>query len=333
VLRKALTSSLPAVVLSVLLVVIVLTMSGLSEYFLSLSNLLSALSLAAPLGIIAIGMTFVILIGGIDLSVGSVLALSAVTVGLLSNAGVPTAVAALLGVALGALCGLFNGVLVARLGLPSIVVTIATMSVYGGLALAISGGSSFPIPDDIAFLGRGLVAGVPMPVVCLVVLFALAYVALKHTPYGDRLYALGTNANAMRFAAQKVDRLSLSAYLLSGLLSAVAALIFASMVSSAKANFGTGYEMAAVTIVVVGGAALTGGRGTLWGTLLATLAIAFLQNGLSIAFVSSEIQTMLVGGALILTAIVYRWLPRLIPSPTTPTRSPATTISTKESMQ
>jgi ribose transport system permease protein len=335
-LRKAFSSALPALVLTILLLVVVAAMSGMSEYFLSVSNLLSALTLAAPLGIIAIGMTFVIFIGGIDLSVGSILALSAVTVGLSSSLGLPLAVAALAGLLVGAACGLLNGVLVAWLGLPSIVVTIATMSVYGGLALALSGGSSFPIPDDIAFLGRGLVAGIPMPVVCLVVLFAVALVALTRTVYGDRMYALGANPKAMRFAAQRVRLLSLSAYVISGLLSAVAALIYCSMVSSAKANFGTGYELAAVTIVVVGGAELTGGRGTLWGTLLATVVIAFLQNGLSISFVPTEIQTMFVGSALILTAVIYRWLPRLIAarspsaSPAVPVPAPVSTVSSKE---
>jgi ribose/xylose/arabinose/galactoside ABC-type transport system permease subunit len=337
VLRKALTTSLSAVVLTVLLVVIVVTMSTLSANFLSVPNLLSALALAAPLGIIAIGMTFVVLIGGIDLSVGAVLALSAVTVGLACSVGVPVGAAAALGLIVGALCGLLNGVLVARLGLPSIVVTLATMSVYGGLALAFSGGSSYPIPSEFAFLGQGLVAGIPMPLVCLLVLFAVAYVALTRTTYGDKMYALGTNPTAMRFAAQKAGRLSLSAYVISGLLSAVAALIFCSMVSSAKANFGTGYELAAVTIVVVGGAALTGGKGTLWGTLLATVVIAFLQNGFSIAFIASEVQTMFIGGALILTAATYRWLPRLVAArPAGTTSAPPTsthTTPTTESTQ
>ncbi|GAB3618300.1 hypothetical protein GCM10027416_28570 [Okibacterium endophyticum] len=311
-LRKAAARSLPAVVLTVLLLVVLVTMSMMSSHFLDIGNLLSALALATPLGILAIGMTFVILIGGIDLSVGSMLALTSVTVGLLVELGVPLVIAAVLGLVVGTLSGLVNGILISRLGLPSIVVTIATMAVYAGLALALSGGRSFPIPADLAFLGRGYVAGIPMPLICLLLLFVVAYVVLTRTAYGDMLYALGTNATALRFAGRRSNTMALSAYVVSGFLSAVAALVFCSMVSSAKANFGSGYELAAVTIVVVGGAALTGGRGTLWGTLLATVVIALMQNGFSIAFVPTEIQTMFVGAALVLTAIIYRWLPVLI---------------------
>jgi ribose/xylose/arabinose/galactoside ABC-type transport system permease subunit len=310
--RKRISDQLPTVVLVVLLVIVVVAMSGLSRHFLAVSNLLSAVQLAAPIGIIAIGMTFVVLIGGIDLSVGSTFALSAVAVGMLCAAGLPLPLAALLGLVVGVLCGLLNGVLVSALGLPSIVVTIATMAGYRGLALALSGGSSFPIPADLAFLGQGYVAGVPMAVLILLVVFAVAAVMLMTTPYGDRIYALGANARALRFAAQRSRRLTLSAYVVAGLLSAVAAIVYATMVSSAKANFGTGYELAAVTIVVVGGVALTGGRGSLWGALLATVVIALLQNGLSISFVPTEIQTMFVGGALVLTAVIYRWLPPLL---------------------
>ena len=298
-------------VLIALLVLVTVSMSMLSQYFLTVDNVLSALALAAPLGLIAIGMTFVVLIGGIDLSVGSMLALSAVTLGILNESGVPTGLAAVIALGVGTLCGLINGILVSRLQLPSIVVTIATLAVYSGLALAISGGRSFPVGEEIAFLGRGYIAGIPMPVVLLLAVFALAYVILTSTTYGDQLYALGTNARALRFAALRSGAMTLSAYIVSGFLSGLAALVFASTVSSAKANFGSGYELAAVTIVVVGGTALTGGRGTLWGTLLATVVIALLQNGMSIAFVSSEVQTMYVGGALIITALIYRWLPQL----------------------
>lgn len=317
-LRSALTRSLPSVVLLTLLVVVVVTVSQLSPYFLSAANLMSALTLAAPLGIIAIGMTIVILIGGIDLSVGSVFALTSVTTGMLSAAGAPLAVAAAGGILVGVSCGALNGLMVSKLGLPAIVVTIATMATYAGIALAISRGSSYPIPPDFIFLGQGKVAGVPTPVVILLLVFVVAYLVLSNTPYGDRIYALGTNPIAMIFAAQRSSALALSAYVISGFLASLAAVIYLTMVSSAKSNFGVGYELAAVTIVVVGGAALTGGVGTLWGTLLATVVIAFLQNGLSIAFIPTEIQTMLVGAALITTAVIYRWLPSVLRERTTP---------------
>ncbi|MFV0427662.1 MAG: ABC transporter permease [Beutenbergiaceae bacterium] len=317
--RNLLTRSLSSVVLVVLLAVVMVTMSVMSPHFLGVSNLLSALQLAAPIGIIAIGMTFVILIGGIDLSVGSMFALTSITTGMLCSAGLWLPLAVLVALVVGGLCGYINGYLVAALGLPAIVVTIATMAVYAGIALAISRGSSYPIPPDLNLLGQGSIAGIPTPVIAFLLIFVIAHIALSATAFGDRIYALGTNATAVRYAAQRARAYALSTYILSGVLTAVAAVIYSVMVSSAKSNFGVGYELAAVTIVVVGGAALTGGRGTLWGSLLATVVIAFLQNGLSISFVPTEIQTMFVGGALILTAVIYRWLPQILARPAPPT--------------
>jgi len=287
-------------------------MSLLSPRFLALSNILSALSLAAPLGIIAIGMTVVILIGGIDLSVGSILALSTVSIGVAAQAGLPAWLAAVVGLAVGAGCGLVNGLLVSRLGLPSIVVTIATMAVFAGLALAVSGGSSLPAPAEFTFLGFGRIAGIPMPLVVWLLVFVVALIAISGTRYGEHIYALGTNPRALRYAGLHDRRLTASAFVLSGLLSGLAGLVFMATVSSAKSNFGQGYELAVVTIVVVGGAALTGGAGTLWGTLLATAVIALIRNGLSIAFVPSEVQTLVTGAALIVTAVLYQWAPALV---------------------
>lgn len=318
---------LPAVILGILLLATIAVMSTLSSQFLALGNILSALSLAAPLGIMAVGMTIVILIGGIDLSVGSILALSSVSIGVAAQAGVPAWLAALVGIAVGALCGLVNGLLISRLGLPSIVVTIATLAVFAGLALAVSGGSSLPAPAEFTVIGFGRVAGVPVPLIIWLAVFAVALVFLTRTRFGEQIYALGTNARALRYAALKDRRLTASAFVISGALSGLAALVFTATVSSAKANFGEGYELAVVTIVVVGGAALTGGSGTLWGTLLATAVIALVRNGLSIAFIPSEVQTMVTGAALLSTALLYQWAPvltaRLRRHPSRPVAAPS----------
>jgi len=303
---------LAPVILATLLVATILVMSLLSAKFLAVGNILSALSLAAPLGIMAVGMTVVVLIGGIDLSVGSILALSAVSIGLATAAGAPAGVAALVGPVVGGLAGAVNGLIISRLGLPSIVVTIATMAVFSGLALAISGGSSLPAPAEFAAIGFGRVGGVPVPLSIGSDIFVVGLLALSATRFGERIYAFGTNERALRYAAVRTNALATSAYVISGVLSGVAALVFVSTVSSAKANFGEGYELAVVTIVVVGGIALTGGVGTLWGTLLATTVIALIRNGLSISFIPSEVQTMVTGGALIVTAVLYQWLPRLL---------------------
>ncbi|WP_159792744.1 ABC transporter permease [Puerhibacterium puerhi] len=309
---RSLQRALAPTVLALLLVIVVVTMSTLSPYFLSVGNVVSAINLAAPLGIIAVGMTFVILIGGIDLSVASTLALSAVSAGLVSEAGSPAAVCIAVPLIVGALCGLANGWLVSRLALPAIVVTLATMAVYGGLALALSGGRSLTVHPALAFVGLGTTGGLPTPVVLWVVVVLLAALALSRTALGEYLYATGTSASAARYATLRVRALTLTVYATSGVLSGLAALLVAGMSSSAKSNFGTGFELLAVTVVVVGGAALTGGRGTLWGTAMATVFIALLNNGMSIAFVPTEVQTLFVGVTLIVTASIYRWTPPML---------------------
>jgi rhamnose transport system permease protein len=321
--------AVPAVILGALLILTLVTMSLLSTKFLSAANILSALGLAAPLGILAIGMTIVILVGGIDLSVGSILALSSVSIGVAYAAGLPGWLAAAISVAVGALCGLINGLLVSRLGLPSIVVTIATMAVFAGVALAISGGSSLPAPPEFVAIGFGKVAGVPIPLLIWLVIFAIALIVLTRTAFGEHLYALGTNARAVRYAGLRDRSLMASAFVISGLMSGLAGLVFTATVSSAKSNFGQGYELAVVTIVVVGGAALTGGSGTLWGTVLATVVIALVRNGLSIGFVPSEVQTMVTGAALIITAILYQWAPGIVArirATPTPTPTPNSAV-------
>lgn len=304
--------AVPAIILGALLVATLVAMSLLSNKFLAVNNILGALGLAAPLGIIAVGMTVVILIGGIDLSVGSILALASVSIGIAYAAGAPGWLAALVGIAVGAACGWVNGMLISRLGLPSIVVTIATMAVFAGLALAVSGGSSLPAPPEFQAIGFGRLAGVPVPLIIWLAVFAVALIALTRTAFGEHIYALGTNARAVRFAGLRDRRLTASAFVVSGIVSGIAGVVFTATASSAKSNFGQGYELAVVTIVVVGGAALTGGAGTLWGTLLATVVIALVRNGLSIAFIPAEVQTMVTGAALIGTAILYQWSPALV---------------------
>jgi ribose/xylose/arabinose/galactoside ABC-type transport system permease subunit len=324
---------LAPVVLGVLLVAVVVTMSSRSPFFLGSANLLSALDLAAPLGIIAVGMTFVILIGGIDLSVGSTLALSAVSLGLATEAGLPTAVTVVVPLVVGAACGLLNGYLVSRFTLPAIVVTLATLAIFAGLALAVSGGRSLAVDPALAIIGLGKTAGLPTPAVLWAVTLLVALVLLSRTAFGEQVYALGTSPRAAEHATLRVRGLTLAVYTMSGALAGFAGLVMATMVSSAKSNFATGFELSAVTIVVVGGAALTGGRGTLWGTAMATVFIALLTNGMSISFVPTEVQTMFVGLALIVTAVVYRWVPPLLarvtagrgdraPVPTSPAASP-----------
>jgi ribose/xylose/arabinose/galactoside ABC-type transport system permease subunit len=305
-------SRVSMLLLVAMLIAIGVAMTNMSEFFLNTDNLLSALRLASVTGIIALGMTLVILTGGIDLSVGSTVALSSVVIGILVGHGVPVGVAAVAAVLVGALCGLINAGLIVGLRIPPIVATLATLAVFAGVALGISGGKAYQVPGSIDWLGNGNLLGLPVPFVVMLAVFGLLWVVLQATSTGERIFAFGTNREAARYAAIKVDRLEGSLYVLSGALSGLGAVLFVAQVASAKANFGQGFELTAVTIVVLGGTLLTGGRGSLFGTVLAVSIIAALTNGLSLAFVGPEIQSMYIGAALILTAALYQRLPDLL---------------------
>ncbi len=306
---EKLLSKLRAIVLVVLLFGVLVIMSLMNPAFFQVSNLMSAVSLAAPLGFVALGMTLVLLIGGIDLSVGAMFAAGSLSTAWSSSSGLPPVVSILFGVAVGALLGFINGVLVSSFNLPAIVVTLATLAVFGGCSLALSGGSSVPVGDELAFLGQGQVVGIPVPFLVFLVTGLVMWFCLKKTAFGEYVYGYGTNPEAAKYAPLSVKKLVILVYMLAGILSSFGGCVFSAMVSSAKSNYGFGYEMLAVTIAVVGGTALVGGRGTIWGTILATLFIAFLQNGMSISFVATEVQTMVVGLALLVTAVLYKWAP------------------------
>lgn len=297
---------MPQLVMGLLLFAMVVVFQSQSPHFVTVDNLFEAARLACPLGLVSLGMLAVILTGGIDLSVGAVLALVSISIGMLFSAGVGIWPAILLGLAIGMGCGAVNGLLITRIGLPPIVVTLATLAFSRGVATGASGARSFPIPSDVAFLGQGSFGPVPVPlIVVAVVAVTLAFV-LNRTGFGRSVYALGNNELASRFAGINVDRVKLSLYILSGFLSALAAVVYSSMVSSAKSDFGTGYELNALTAVVLGGTLLTGGRGGVGGTLLALAIIGAVHNGMDILTVSADVQLVIVGLILITTVVLYQ---------------------------
>ncbi|MBL8585055.1 MAG: ABC transporter permease [Rhizobiaceae bacterium] len=301
------------IILAIALVAVLIGMSFLSPHFLSVRNLLNASRFMAEIGLLSLGMAVVVISGGIDLSVGSVMALCAVAMGLLVSAGMPVLPAAALVLLLGVAAGALNGVVVTRLGLPAIIATLATLAVYRGIALGISGGEAFPVGEDFAWLGQGMVMGVPVQLVVLVAAAIAVGVVLRHTIFGRTIYSVGANEIAARFSGLKVQRAKLSAYALSGLFAAAAALIFVSRVSSAKANAGTGYELDAITIVVLAGIPITGGRGSIVAVMLALVTIGLVRNGMTLAFIQTDIQAVLIGALLILAVIMNRLL-ELLPA-------------------
>lgn len=289
-------------VLLVVLLVEVLVFGAANSRFLSQENAFEIARLAAETGLLAFGLTLVIKTGGIDLSVGSMMGLAAVTLGGAWALGLPIWLAAVLAIALGAAGGALHGWLITRLSVPPLIVTLGTFSLYRGLAEALTGGarSYTGFPESFLQLGQGYLGGwlpVQLPVVAAV--FVALWVALHRTVYGRELAVIGHNAAGARFAGVRVGQVTSRAYLICGACAALAGVLYVSRIGQAKADAGLGYELTAIAAVVLGGTSINGGRGTLHGTLLGLLCLIVLQNGLRIAGQPSEIAGLLTGVVLI----------------------------------
>lgn len=286
-----------------------------SPAFLQPQNLLGMTRHIAEIGIMSLGMTMVLLTAGIDLSVGSMLGLSAAVLGRVwqESRSLPLAILSALGV--GLLAGAGNGWLVAQVGMPPLIVTLATLAIYRGLALGLlKAHSVHDFPEGFFWLGQGLVGkgdwGLPTQLVLWFFLAILGHLALSHTSFGRGLYAIGGNEEAARLSGLPVGRLKVLAYTLSGLGAAVAALVFVSRVSTAKADAGMGDELDVITAVVLGGVSVAGGEGSIVGATMGLLVIGLLRNGLTLLRVPREVQAVLIGGLLILTVMLDRYLQR-----------------------
>lgn len=288
------------------LLLIVIVISIMSPNFLTINNIFNVLRQVSINALIAFGMTFVILTGGIDLSVGSILALTgAVTAGFLAS-GMDPIFAMSLGLLLGAVLGAINGVIIAKGKVAPFIATLATMTIYRGLTLVYTEGKPISgLGDSLSFqlLGKGYFFGIPVPIVTMVLSFGILYFILKKTTFGRRVYAVGGNEEASKLSGISVDRIKIYVYSLTGALSALAALILTSRLNSAQPTAGTMFELDAIAAVVLGGTSLTGGRGWIVGTVIGALIIGVLNNGLNLIGVSSFFQQV-VKGAVILVAVL-----------------------------
>jgi ribose transport system permease protein len=291
----------PAAYSSIGLALLFVAMVCLSGDFLTAANLSNVLRQVSINAIIAAGMTVVILSGGIDLSVGAVMALSMTTAAGAMLAGVPVPLAILLALAAGALCGAVNGLLVAYVGLPAIIVTLAMMEIPRGAALLYTKGYPLSgLPAAFSFWGKGQILGVQTPIVVMLVVFGLAYVMLDHYPVGRYLYGIGGNEEAVRLSGVRVRRYRLLAYTLSGFTAAVSGVVLASRLMSGQPGAGEGFELDAIAAVVLGGTSITGGRGHILGTLVGALMLGVLNNGLNLMDVSPYAQRVLKGVIIVL---------------------------------
>jgi ribose/xylose/arabinose/galactoside ABC-type transport system permease subunit len=292
-------------VLSFILLCLALTL--LSDRFLTPSNLLNVLRQATINGIIAVGMTCVILTAGIDLSVGSTLALSTVVAASLMQEGLPVALAMAAGLALGTAVGLVNGLIIAQARVPPFVVTLGMMTIGRGLALTYTQGRPITgLPEGFRFIGAGFLGPVPMPIVIFAVVFASGYFGLTRTVIGESVYALGDNPVAARLAGIRTSRIIMLVYAVSGLLSALAGLILVARLNSAQPTAGLGFEFDAIAAVVVGGTSFAGGEGGLLGTLLGVLIIQVLNNGLNLLNVSPLWEGVVKGVVIALALLLHR---------------------------
>lgn len=285
------------------LVAVCVAMVFASDSFLSAANLENVLRQVSINAIIGVGMTCVILTGGIDLSVGSVMALSGTLAAGLLVAGANGAAALAAGIGVGVALGAANGLFVAFAGMPPIIVTLATMGIARGLALIYTGG--YPIdglPDWVRFFGGGKVLGVQMPVLTMLAVYALAWLMLERMSFGRYVYAIGGNEHATRLSGVRVSRVKLAVYTFAGLTSALAALVLTGRLMSGQPNAGGGFELDAIAAVVMGGTSIAGGRGSIVGTLVGALLLGVLNNGLNMIGVNPYVQNV-IKGAIILLAI------------------------------
>ncbi|HTS60811.1 MAG TPA: substrate-binding domain-containing protein [Candidatus Acidoferrales bacterium] len=279
--------------------------SAIGERFFTLENFFEIVRLSVELGLIGLAMTPIMITGGIDLSVGSLMGLSAVLFGALwRDAGFPIPAAMLVVLLLGCLAGLLNALLITRLDLPPLIVTLGSLSLFRGIAEGVTRGSDnfSGFPAAFLRLGQGYLGGiVPVQLSILIAAIAGYWVLLHRAAIGRTIYAIGFSPAGARYAGIHVRRRIALLYFLSGLVASAAAIIYVAHLGQAKPDAGTGYELAAITAVVLGGTSVFGGRGTIWGTILGLFAISILQNGLRLAALPSELTGVLTGVVLILT--------------------------------
>ncbi|MBT3145926.1 MAG: ribose ABC transporter permease [Neptunomonas phycophila] len=288
-------------------IVIFIAMAFVNENFLTTNNLSNVARQVSINAIIAVGMTCAILTGGIDLSVGPVMALSGTVAAGLMVAGLPPEVAMIVCLAVGGLFGAGNGAFVAYAKMPPIIVTLATMGIARGLALIYTGG--YPIsglPTEFAFFGRGDVFGIQVPIIVMVVVYLLAFILLNKTPIGRYIYAIGGNEEATRLSGVRVNRYKMMVYTLSGLTAAIAGIVLTSRLMSGQPNAGVGFELDAIAAVVLGGTAIAGGRGAIIGTLIGAMMLGVLNNGLNLMGVSPYVQNIIKGGIILLAIYISR---------------------------
>ena len=305
--QRLLSSAVIGPFVALILVVIVVSLT--TDRFLLPQNLSNVTLQVSIVALAAIGATLVILAGGIDLSPGSVLALTSCTLAILvKNWGWPVEVAIPATLALGALLGLFNGVLSAYLRIPAFVATLATLTIYRGMAFLITGGTPiFSISPQLRPIFYGSFLGVPLPLYYVLAAFVLTALFLRYTVPGRAIYAVGGNESAARFTGIKVNRTRLLTFVIAGLMAAAAGVLTTARLDSGSPNYGVGLELQAIAAAVIGGASLAGGSGNIIATLFGALIVAVVQNGLNLNAVPASWQQITLGTIILMAVGLDMW--------------------------
>jgi rhamnose transport system permease protein len=298
------------IVLAAILLISLVVLATQTDRFLTTGNLLNQGRLMAEVGLVALPMTFIIITAGIDLSVGSIMGLCAIVLGVTwQNLGLPLELAIVVTLAIGTLAGAVNGWFITRIGVPPLIMTLATLALYRGLAEGISQARSVRgYPEWFFQLGQGEFLGVPTQLWLLVAAILVAAIVLARTTFGRSLYAIGHNELAARFSGIPVDRYKLAIYTLSGLMAGLAGYIFVSRVSTTRSDMGTGLELDVIAAVVLGGTSIFGGTGSILGTVLGVILIQLLKNGLALTGVKGDATIVVIGAVLILSILITNWL-------------------------
>lgn len=288
------------------LFIISVVLSFMTKNFLTYDNIMSVLRQISNNVYIALGMTLVIILGGIDLSVGSIVALTGtLTVGLIVNGEMPIILAIVFGILTGTICGLVNGFVVAKFKVPAFIVTMAMMNMARGAANVYSGGRSTRIVNEgFNAIGNGYIFGViPLPVIYMVILIVVFVILLNKTKFGTYIYAIGGNRESARLSGVPIKKVEIAVYTILGFLSAFAGLVLCSRMYSGQPSIGEGYELDAIAACVLGGVSMSGGKGKISGTVLGAMVIGIISNGLNLLSVSSFWQ-LIVKGIIILVAVL-----------------------------
>lgn len=287
------------------LLVLIIFFSLTSPYFLSVKNFLNIGMYAAIIGCVCCSVTFVNIAGMMDISVGSQVAVVGMVVAVANRAGIHWVLIIVLGLLTGLACGSLNGFLVTVFKLNAFITTIATMQTLRGVAYLISNGMSLTIANaPLQFIGRGRIAGFPFALIIMLVAYVIFHIISKYTVFGRQVYMIGGNPQASFLSGVKVNSMRFKIYLLNGLMAGVAGIILAAQTGSGMPNAASTYNMTALSAVILGGAALTGGKGTIFGTFLGSMVIAVLQNGMTLLNVGAYWQDIIVGLVLIVSVSI-----------------------------